>query len=629
MNEKTIENLTNSVCKVWGLFGEEALGVAPLSALQKLPGERSQAHLFIISLIKTLGEGSVEKAKELCDSFSPAAGAAFRKALEALDAADFPDAQLLPAGSSAGSSFSREAAAYALAAAWTPEIELEAEAVLPRWKLGDLTENPDPIRPEEVVLQLNGLYTLPMEIPEELPAELAVLGRQVLTDPGKKVADYDHPVPLFEKDAHHELVSCLQMLDRDLSFEKELGVFDSDYRLPVLLSVSSTHENLDGPVSAWIGHLLRRHQFKHVELYLLTEDACRRIDRELFGGKAPQFSVSGPYGKHFTALKYTPLLFESFRGIRASFKLDTDEAILSKELYEATGKSWFQILCHSYWGGSALDHRGSPVYLGVNEGEYVNGSDIEAKGYADALRTPDVRPPEKASGKDIFFQKGYAHGKATSWYNRVDRIEEAISHPVVKGGGYGITNETLKRVAPFTWSRVGRAEDQQFYFSALAAGVRGIFHPDLRIAHYKGAVSASETRTEATRLAGDMYRLVQFEFLVRHFGIKPDLDPMPGVFASSMARAQAFFHLLHRTFAFFLEGKEENGNILLTEAMEGIEMLETLIDSGKGADELEDEQELWTHFVEQAGKMGKSDPKKVKRVLESCLRARIPLDGES
>ena len=117
-------------------------------------------------------------------------------------------------------------------------------------------------------------------------------------------------------------------------------------------------------------------------------------------------------------------------------------------------------MCHEYWGGTAEDARGMPVYLGVNAGEYINERDIKTFGYENSLRKPDVKFDGNFIGADIFFNKGIAHARATALYNQAaGRLDDFISHPVVKGGGYGIDNYSLRKYVPFTFSEVGRAED--------------------------------------------------------------------------------------------------------------------------------------------------------------------------
>jgi hypothetical protein len=495
---------------------------------------------------------------------------------------------------------------------WAPELRLRDEEILPKWRLRDLKANPAAIAPTEIVIQLNALYTLPETVPKDLPPDLAESAQRAMERPGRKIADYDHPVHLFESGKNHELESCLRELDGDLSFEKERGVLPEDYRLPILLSVSVTHEGIDELTGRWIYRLVEKAGYRHLRLIVLTEGLCRRIREELFGGKFELFSVFGKYGRHFNALKYGQLLLEKALGVRAGFKLDTDEGIRSRELYKRTGRTWFETMCHPYWGGSAKDSEGKEVDLAVNEGEYVNSTDIERLGYNDALRCPDVAVPDTWTGTTMFFQKGFAHGRATALYNRFETVEEGISHPVVKGGGYGITNDGLRKAAPFTFSWVGRAEDQQFYFSGLRGGLRGIFHPNLRIAHYKASVAGAEKKTAAGRFLGDMYRLIIFSHLVERWGVKELIDPMPGVFAGPLARAQAALSLLYKSCEFAAEGNVEAARYLLGEGAQELVELEDRIDDGTVDRLVDEEAGEWRRFIEELEKV---DAGAVQRVL--------------
>ncbi|MBN2051327.1 MAG: hypothetical protein JW760_12820 [Spirochaetales bacterium] len=497
-----------------------------------------------------------------------------------------------------------EEKARLVAEIWAPELAVADEEILPRWRLKDCVPHPVPVRPTEVVLQLNALYTLPEESCHD-PRR-----KTLPDDPGPPAAHYDHPVHLYET-GHHELITCLKELDRDLAFEKEQGVFPRDYRLPVLVSLSVTHPVLDQAVETWVRDLLRKGDYRHMEILLLTERACRKIDGELFQGEAPFFTVLGAYGAHFNALKYAQLLLEPSRGIRGGFKLDTDEGIHSRDLFEATGKTWFQTLCHPYWGGRGRDWQNREVLLGVNEGEYVNEKDVREFGYAGALRKPDVLPPKSCLGSEIFFLKGMAHGRTTGLYNRFDRLDDLISHPVVKGGGYGITNEALRLAAPFTLSVVGRAEDQQFYFSGLPGGIRGIFHPNLRIVHYKDRVGKSEKKTELTRFAGDMFRLVLFSHLVEILDVKEDIDPMPGIFASPLAGAQSFFHTLMKTYSLSAAGKEDEALYLLEEVLQTLQTLRRDIANGSIKNLFFREREQWCFFIKRVSDLKKENLQRI------------------
>jgi hypothetical protein len=248
----------------------------------------------------------------------------------------------------------------------------------------------------------------------------------------------------------------------------------------------------------------------------------------------------------------------------------------------------------------------------VNEGEYINSIDIDRFGYANSLRSPDVEVPNSWKGPNMFFQKGFAHGRATALYNRFNSVEEGISHTVVKGGGYGITNEGLRQGLPFTFSWVGRAEDQQFYFSGLAGGIRGIFHPNLRIAHYKSSVRGAEEKTEAARFTGDMYRLILFQRLAEIYGVKDDIDPMPGVFAGELARAQACFALMVKAMDFTAHGNDEAARFLIEEGIPELADLEARIDSGELERELRRERAGWQSFIKS---VDAADPARLREVL--------------
>jgi hypothetical protein len=253
---------------------------------------------------------------------------------------------------------------------------------------------------------------------------------------------------------------------------------------------------------------------------------------------------------------------------------------------------------------------GNEVNLGINEGEYIRGTDIGQFGYEATLRMPEVKYPDSLISSDIFFNKPLAQARGTELYNRFNHLSDYISHPIVKGGGFGITNESLKRFVPFTLSEIGRAEDQQFYFYGLREGLRGIFHPDLRIAHYKSTVAKSEEKTAATRLLGDMYRLIIFEHIVDILGIKYDIDPYPGIFAGKLARTHAFFTILYKSYEFCIRGEEENARFLLTTGLDELEVLREQIATGGIGSLLREESAQWREFVEIVERLEESEAEK-------------------
>jgi len=540
------------------------------------------------SLLKSEITEAVREASEVLTAYPDEALKEWRDAYAAATASPENDPE------------TREKAAVAAGNLWLPELTIPEESILQRWKLTEAEPNPDPIKPTEVVLQLNALYTEPegtVAAPWRTLYEEAV--QEARPEERKATAEYDHPVALFSSSEEHELEGCLAELERDMAFEKSRGVLPAGYRVPVLISVSVTHPWLDHAAGEWLRSLLGARKFHHLNLLLLTEETVKRIQAHLLGRPYPPLTVMGGYGRHFNTLKYFQLFMEKGYGYRAGFKLDTDEGIHSEELFDATGKTWMETLCHPLWGGTARDWRGNRVALGFNEGEYVDSRDRDRLGYAGALREPDVKLPSTRQGDELFFPKGIAHARATALYNREADGEAVLSHPVVKGGGYGVTNQALRQSLPFTHPRVGRAEDQQFYFSAIPGGVRGVFNPNLRILHYKSAVAKSEEKTEATRLLGDMARILLFRHLVIKFGIKDDLDPMPGVFASALARPQALLHLLYRAWCFYHQGKETTAEILLSRGVEELKQLKDDIDAGKVDREWYEEKQLWQALVKE------------------------------
>ncbi len=516
-----------------------------------------------------------------------------------------------------------EEKAKAVTSLFLPEILETDSEIVEKWKLKNVTPNPQPIQSTEVLLQLNALYTFPQTIDNDLPSSLKEKWEILKKNQDPKLADYDHPVPLFEKDEDHELINCLKELDGEIAFEKTQGIIPPDYLFPVLISVSVTHQHLDLLCGDWLEWLLKKYHFKNLKCFVLTENKIELIKSSLLKKDFEIYTVLGKYATHFNALKYSQLLFEKAYHLRAGFKLDTDEGIRSKDLYTATGKTWLQTMCHDLWGGKGENSRGESYYLGVNEGEYVNKKDIDALGFAGALRTPDVNIPSSYCGSEIFFNKAFAHGRCTALYNQFNTLEEHISHPVVKGGGYGITNDGLRKAVPFTLSKVGRAEDQQFYFCSLAGGCRGIFNPDLRIAHYKssgGAVAQAEEKTIATRFIGDMYRLIIFSHIVEllpemyqhknKHSLKREIDPMPGVFAGKMSTLQAFLNLHYKAYHFCTQGKQHLAQTLLTDGINELLQLINEIENGTIKQALFKESKTWKEFIQTVEELNEPDVRK-------------------
>jgi len=487
--------------------------------------------------------------------------------------------------------------ARAVSELWAPDLVASEDKIYEGWKLTDVKSNPEPYRPEEIVIQLNALYepagpSAPDYVSSDLAAEYAAYMK---ADP-VKIAVYDHPVPVFTEGEAHELTKCLTELDADIEYEKECGVFKPETNLKVLISISTTHKDLDIICEKWLEALIGGLKLTHLDCFLLSENKARRLDK-ILGDAASIFTVQGKYACHFGALKYAQLIFEKGCGIRAGFKLDTDEGIHSRDMKNVTGKTWFEHLSHPYWGGTAVNAEGEKINLGFNIGEYVDSRDLDSLGYSKAIRTPEVKPSGDLRGPYLLFNKGAAQAKGTILFNRAGKLEDFISHPLVKGGGYGVDNRTLSEAVPVGFSMVGRAEDQQFYYSVINSGVQGIFNPALRIIHYKAAVAGAEHRSEVGRTVADIYRMILFRELMDYLGVIDKTRPFPAVYASPLAEAQAFFLWMFLIFKKSAEGKEDEAEEYLEEGLEKLIPLLHEVEDGLVIERYQEELSAWQNFV--------------------------------
>ena len=499
--------------------------------------------------------------------------------------------------------------ARAISELWSPDLAVDDDEIFNSWKLDKVEENPKPYRPEEVIIQLNSLYApCGNKAPADIDSDLISEYEQYITSNPDKIAVYDHPVPVFTSGRAHELEFCLSELDLDIEFEKECGVLSGEKRMPVLISISTTHRGLDIICEKWLKRMINSLSLKHLDCYLLSENKSRRLEK-LLGPSASVFTVQGKYACHFGTLKYAQLIFEKAAGIRAGFKLDTDEGIHSRDLKAVSGKTWLEHLCHPYWGGKAVTSDGRTIKLGFNIGEYVDSRDLDKLGYKKAIRTPEVKPKDDLRGPFLLFNKGAAQAKGTLLYNRAEELEDYISHPLVKGGGYGVDNETLMNAVPVGFSMVGRAEDQQFYYSALGAGFQGIFNPYLRIIHYKAAVAGSEHKNEAGRNVADIYRMLLFRELMTSLDVIEQTRPFPAVYASKLAGLQAFLLWMFLILKNSAEGNEDVAEEYLEEGLRELIPLLDEIREGNVMKKFRNEQKTWKDFSQAVPDIDISDAK--------------------
>ncbi|MDC7225229.1 MAG: hypothetical protein PQJ61_00530 [Spirochaetales bacterium] len=593
MKNTTAKFLSESIKHYTGIGGIDALGGTPVSSAQK-----GSLSADIAAFFESVAAGQPDI------SLLPESGALSNFAETALSYDGFTDADVVDSLKKLSSPLDR---ARAVSELWSPELLIDDDEIFNSWKLRKVAENPLPYKPEEIIIQLNALYSpADRTAPDGIDAETAAAYNEYMSTNPKKIAVYDHPVPVFTRGTDHELEKCLAEMDEDIAYEKQSGVFPSGKKLRVLVSISTTHQGLDEICENWLGSIVKEMKLNNITCYLLSENKTADLQK-ILGPAASIFTVQGKYACHFGALKYAQLIFERAYGTRAGFKLDTDEGIHSADMKEVSGKTWLQQLCHPYWGGTAINSNGESVSLGFNIGEYVDSRDLESFGYKKAIRTPEVKPKEDVRGPYLIFNKGGCQAKGTMLLNRTKTLEDFISHPLVKGGGYGIDNDGLRKAVPVGFSMVGRAEDQQFYFSAINQGVQGIFNPMNRIIHYKEDVAKSEKQHVAGRNVADIYRMLLFRELMCYLNVVDNTKPFPANYASEHGITQAFFLWLYLIFTESASGNEEEAEHYLAEGLSELLPLLDEIESGKVIRRFESEREAWKDFISAVDAMSVAD----------------------
>jgi len=94
----------------------------------------------------------------------------------------------------------------AVAELWSPELAFNEDDKFHKWHLKNMQKNTTPILPEQILIQLNSLYTIPDEKDNDVPNSLQADFEKINKNPGPQIAVYDHPVPLFALEKDHELI---------------------------------------------------------------------------------------------------------------------------------------------------------------------------------------------------------------------------------------------------------------------------------------------------------------------------------------------------------------------------------------------------------------------------------------
>jgi hypothetical protein len=439
----------------------------------------------------------------------------------------------------------------------------------------------------QILFTSNVLLTLPARSKSlhELPVSPHLREQLVQISHEPQLHWYDHPIQIGVDPEKNEVLYGLRGLDAALEFERGRGNMPPNARATCVLSVSVTHQGLQGMAKRYLEEEFRRSAgLKNLDLYVFTEADTRLIRDDILAPAAAHyldrsdakehlavFGVDGEYGRHYSFLK----AIAPFWGIlvqpetRATFKIDLDQVFPQKELVEQTGSSAFEHFMTPLWGAQGLDSSGQPVELGMIAGALVNEADIGT-----SLFTPDVPFPNRALAPDEFLfystlpQALSTEAEMTTRYHtdKLDGRTACIQRIHVTGGTNGILVDSLRRYRPFTPSFIGRAEDQAYILSTLP-------HPDTKLAyvhkdglimrHDKEAFAQEAIEAASTaKLVGDYIRILFFSAYARVRAgdiaiIKDIIDPFTGCFVSRIPITVAYLRFAFKAASLFVEGQSD------------------------------------------------------------------------
>jgi hypothetical protein len=403
---------------------------------------------------------------------------------------------------------------------------------------------------------------------------------------------YDHPVQIGVEPAASEHLYGLRAVERGVSFEKSRGTMPTRDRLRLVLSVSTTHDALEGVARRYLTDEVRRMGGpKHVELYAFAEaDAARLVtdvlapaaetflDRPDASQPLTVFGVRGRYGRHHSFGKAIAALWHVLvdPDVVATFKTDLDHSWPQEELVAETGASLLEHFVFPLWGGTGIDGHGRSLELGAMAGALVNEADIDA-----GLFTPDVPLPDRSPEAEefVFFSalpQGLSTlGEASTHYSAEgpDGLATALERIHVHGGTAGILVDSLRRHRPFTPSFIGRAEDQAYVLSLFGEPeprLAYVHNRELIQRHDKSAFAgAAIEASRITTLIGDYERILLFSALAGVLtedrdGLKAMAHPFTGGFISQTPVTVMFLRFALRAAAMFASGDRERAEELVT-----------------------------------------------------------------
>ncbi|MEC8641911.1 MAG: hypothetical protein VXZ67_03290 [Pseudomonadota bacterium] len=403
------------------------------------------------------------------------------------------------------------------AAASTAPDEM-ADAIRARRQLHAITPADAPLRApaEELLFTTNALICPPLDPDSpEVPPDHRAAGRRFADS--QQAFWYDHPIPLDARPEENEILYGLASLDRALAVECADGTLPPGSRIDLVMSVSVTHPGMEATAFAYVRDIIGQHlDLRHLRIFLFDEERCRAMVRSLCPGDSAAgdaFGVNGAYGRHYSFLKAILLVWQIAVNpkSRFTFKIDLDQVFDQTALKAHAGRTALQAIANPLWGGTARDHAGRQVDLGMLAGGLVNEGDA-----ADGLFIPDVRRPDTdavtapLTSRRLFCPQW---PQAISTEAEILQRESGFQRVHVTGGTTGITADALRRWRPFTPSFINRAEDQAYALSALCeGGYLGHLHADgLIMRHDKQAFAARAiAHASAGKAIGDIERLLLF-----------------------------------------------------------------------------------------------------------------------
>ncbi len=397
---------------------------------------------------------------------------------------------------------------------------------------------------------------------------------------------YDHPIPIGVTPAHNEVLYGLDGLDKTIKFEIERGILDKDTNVTCVLSVSVTHEGLQGIVKEYLEDELRKEKnIRYLNIFVFTEADTIRLIKDVLIPASVKYSVTkehsllfevigvdGEYGRHYSFLKAIAAFWQVFIDpkIKGTFKIDLDQVFPQKELVQQSGLSAFEHLKTPLWGAEGIDIGGNNVELGMIAGALVNQKDIE-----NSLFTPDVCfPPNDIKAEELIFFSKLPQALSTEAEmmtrytdNIMDGKYQCLQRIHVTGGTCGILIDSLRKYQPFTPTFIGRAEDQAYILSILfnnsQKNLRYVHKDGLIMRHDKEAFAGESIKiAEMGKLIGDYIRILMFSYYIRALPwsfeeIKKTIDPFTGCFVSRIPLTVVYLKFALQVASFFEEGTQE------------------------------------------------------------------------